>query len=179
MTIRPKSQGIIYLRRSGDRQETSLQKQLEWALQAAQQHDVYVDASIEDIGYMQAKGLCSYHSIRLDDAITGAELDRPGLKSLVADFGGNSHLSHLFVYKRNRLGRPNSPVDMMAIEDGLLRQHHPILYRQRSFHPGGTGEQTQGIRADRRSQVDSCGRCRTAGSIAFVKMNAGNDQWIC
>lgn len=34
MAIRPKSRGLIYLRRSGDRQETSLEKQLTWALDA-------------------------------------------------------------------------------------------------------------------------------------------------
>ncbi len=31
MAVRPKKRGAVYLRRSGDKQETSLEKQLTWA----------------------------------------------------------------------------------------------------------------------------------------------------
>ena len=140
MTIRHKSQGLIYLRRSGDRQETSLRKQLDWALHAAEQHDVGIEASVDDIPYMQAKGLSSYKSIRLDDAITGAELGRPGLKALVDDVQRDTSLSHIFVFKRNRLGRPDSPVDMMVIEDGLLREGVTIVRSDGVAQPAPGGE---------------------------------------
>jgi hypothetical protein len=121
MTVRPKGRGLIYLRRSGDRQETSLEKQLTWALGAARDLGVVVDATLEDLQYMQANRLHTYKSLRIDDAITGADLERPGLKALVADAMNDSTNSHVFAFKRDRLGRPDSPVEMMTIEGGLRR----------------------------------------------------------
>jgi len=119
MTVRPKGRGLIYLRRSGDRQETSLEKQLTWALGAARDHGVVVDATLEDLQYMQSNRTYSYQSLRLDDAITGADLERPGLKALVDDAINDPANSHAFAFKRDRLGRPDSPIDMMVIEGGL------------------------------------------------------------
>ena len=119
MTVRPKGHGLIYLRRSGDRQETSLDKQLTWALGAARDHGVVVAATFEDLQQMQSSRLHSYKSLRLDDAITGADLERPGLKSLVDDAMCDPVNSHVFAFKRDRLGRPDSPIEMMAIEGGL------------------------------------------------------------
>jgi DNA invertase Pin-like site-specific DNA recombinase len=121
MAVRRKNRGLIYLRRSGDRQETSLEKQLTWAFGAARDHGVIVDATLEDLQYMQANRLHFYKSLRLDDAITGADLERPGLKALVNDAINDPQNSHVFAFKRDRLGRPESPVEMMAVEAGL---HH-------------------------------------------------------
>jgi len=140
MTVRDKSLGVTYLRRSGDRQETSLQKQLEWALTEAERLDVPIDASLEDLEYMLANGLYSYKSMRLDDAITGSELERKGLRSLVEDVQKDVRVSHVFVFKRNRLGRPDSPVDMMAIEVGLLRQGVTIVRSDGVAKPAPGGE---------------------------------------
>jgi DNA invertase Pin-like site-specific DNA recombinase len=119
MKIRNKCRGLIYLRRSGDRQETSLEKQLTWALDAVRQHDVIVDATLEDLKYIQDHHLHSYKSIRMDDAIAGDDLQRPGLIELINDSQADESCSHIFTFKRDRLGRPESPLDMMFIEDKL------------------------------------------------------------
>ncbi len=126
MTIRPKARGLIYLRRSGDRQETSLEKQLTWALGAAREQQVIVDASLDDLQYMQVNRLHSCKSLRLDDAITGADLERPGLKALVDDAMDDVANSHVLAFKRDRLGRPDSPIDMMVIEGGL--RHNGVTF---------------------------------------------------
>src|SRR5262249_897750 len=52
--IRPKDRGLDYLRRSTDKQEISLPKQLEWAVAAARQHGVALDAAVADLAHMQA-----------------------------------------------------------------------------------------------------------------------------
>ena len=119
MAGRTKSKGLLYLRRSGDRQESSLETQLRWALDEAAKHGVNVEASVEDLQHMQAQRLCRYRSIRLDDAISGSELKRPGLDALRSDVASDSSISHVFVYRRDRLGRPNDPVDMMQIEQSI------------------------------------------------------------
>ena len=119
MMIRQRGRGLIYLRRSGDKQETSLEKQLTWALDAARDQRVIVDATLADLLHMQANRLHAYKSIRLDNAVTGANLERPGLKALVDDAMDDPAISHVLAFKRDRLGRPDSPVEMMAIEGGL------------------------------------------------------------
>lgn len=122
MSARTKSNGLVYLRRSDGKQETSLEKQLDWALSEAHKLGVKVDATMAELAYMQANGLNVYKSIRLDNAITGADLTRPGLKALIEDAGNDRSCSHIFVFKRDRLGRPDSPVEMMLIEETLRRQ---------------------------------------------------------
>tara|TARA_R110001592_G_scaffold54352_1_gene166294 strand:- start:2051 stop:4084 length:2034 start_codon:yes stop_codon:yes gene_type:complete len=140
MTVRCKNRGLIYLRKSSAPQETSLEKQLTWALDATAQEGVAVDACLADMLHMQAHGLHSYKSIRLDDAITGSDLRRPGLVALVEDATNDTSISYIFVYKRNRLGRPDSPVDMMAIEDSLLRQGITIVRSDGTAKPLPGGE---------------------------------------
>ena len=85
MTGRRKSRGLIYLRKSSAPQKTSLEKKLTWALDAAAQEGVAVDACLADVQHMQVHGLHTYKSIRLDDAISGSDLRRPGLVALVDD----------------------------------------------------------------------------------------------
>ena len=126
MIIRQRGRGLIYLRRSGDKQETSLEKQLTWALDIARDQQVFVDATLADLLHMQAKRLHAYKSIRLDNAITGADLERPGLKALVDDAMDDPSISHVLAFKRDRLGRPDSPVEMMAIEGGL--RHNGVTF---------------------------------------------------
>jgi len=140
MTGRRKNRGLIYLRKSSAPQETSLEKQLTWALDAAAQEGVEVDACLADVQHMQLHGLHTYKSIRLDDAITGSDLRRPGLVALVEDATNDASISHIFVYKRNRLGRPDSPVEMMAIEDPLLRQGITIVRSDGTAKPLPGGE---------------------------------------
>ena len=45
--IRPKNRGLSYFRRSTDKQEISLPRQMEWAISAAQQHGVAFDAALD------------------------------------------------------------------------------------------------------------------------------------
>ena len=81
MAHRPKNRGLVLLRRSGDRQETSLEKQVTWAMGKAQSIGVSLDASVADVQAMQSQRLSSHKGIRLDDAVPGDELDRPGLSA--------------------------------------------------------------------------------------------------
>lgn len=135
MAVRPKDRGLIYLRRSGDRQETSLEKQLTWASAAARDHRVTVDATLEDLRHMQSNRLHSYKSLRLDDAITGADLDRPGLKALINDAMRDPAISHVFAFKRDRLGRPDSPINMMVIEGGLTHDGITVVLSDQVSSP--------------------------------------------
>lgn len=139
MGRRETNRGLFLLRRSGDRQESSLDKQLTWAAAKAQSEGVTVNAAPADLAHMRGAKLHSYKSIRLDDAIPGDELDRPGLTALIRDVVADRTISHVFVFARDRLGRPASPVDSMAKELELLRAGVTIVYPDDRLElpPGG------------------------------------------
>ena len=128
MAKRIKNKGLLLLRRSGDRQETSLEKQLNWAAAEAARIGVPLDATLEDVLHMQAHGLYRFKSIRLDDAIPGDDLERPGLTALLEDVAADPGISHVFVFHRDRLGRPQSPLDMMTKEVRLLQSGATVVY---------------------------------------------------
>jgi DNA invertase Pin-like site-specific DNA recombinase len=144
MAVRVNNRGLIYLRRSGDRQETSLEKQLTWALGAAKHQGVAIGATIEDLRHMQASRLHRYEAIYLDDALSGDDLERPGLKSIIEDFHRHDDCSHLFTFKRDRLGRPDSPLDMMVIEEELRRAGITIVRSDGVSQPSSGGDENLG-----------------------------------
>lgn len=119
MPARTKNRGLIFLRRSSGRQESSLQVQLEWALRAAAAEGVRIEASLADLEHMQRKGLHSYKDVRLDDAISGADLERAGLGSLKADATADKAISHIYLLRRDRLARPEDAQFMVLWEKEL------------------------------------------------------------
>jgi hypothetical protein len=141
MLIRPKSRGLIYLRRSSGRQETSLETQLAWALSAATRERVVLDASLDDLSFMKAKRLTTYKDIRLDDSVTGADLDRPGFCAFNADALANRAYSHLFIHKRDRYGRLEDAFDMVGREKKLLLAGITIVFSDSNAEPMERGRQ--------------------------------------
>ena len=137
---RPTNQGLVFLRRSGDQQETSIDKQVTWALKAAQQKGVAVDMTHDDVQHMLEHKLHTYKSIRLDDAITGGDLERAGLSALIADCQRNRKISHVFAYKRDRLGRPDNAADMVTKELQLLQAGVTLIFSDGESEPRPGGE---------------------------------------
>ena len=117
---RSKNQALVYVRRSTEKQEISLPAQIEWAVAAARQQDVALDAAVADLEFMQAKRLHRYKAIRLDDGITGADMNRPGFLAVNRDILADQTISHLFIYKRDRFARPADALPMVMVEKKLL-----------------------------------------------------------
>ena len=116
MDRRSTNEGRVYLRRSSSKQESSLATQLEWAIERARSIGVPLRATVADIEYMQRHGMISYRDLFLDDAVSGSKKKRPAFDAMLDEARVNRNVSHLFAFKRDRLGRPRDPVDMMVIE---------------------------------------------------------------
>jgi hypothetical protein len=129
------------LRRSSGRQETSLETQLDWAIGAAARDKVALDASQDDLKYMKANRLSSYKDIRLDDSITGADLHRPGFLALNQDALRQHTYSHIYIHKRDRYGRPEDAIDMVAREKKLLLAGITIVFSDSASEPMERGRQ--------------------------------------
>jgi len=117
MPVRFPFKARCYLRRSSAKQESSLEMQLENVTAAAKQHGVPLDASQEDLAYMLANRLTRCKDIYLDDAVSGTRTKRPAFDAMISELKADPSISHLFVHKRDRLGRPRSPLAMMMVEE--------------------------------------------------------------
>lgn len=119
MSARKKSQGVAYLRRSTDKQEASLEMQLNFACREAARLAVRLDASTDDLDHMQRNGLRRYKDIFLDDSLSALESGRPAQRELISTLESSTTISHLFCNKRDRLGRPENPLALALIEYDL------------------------------------------------------------
>jgi len=140
MSVRTKKKGLIYLRRSSDKQATSLESQLRWAVGEAPHCGVVVDASQADLEHMQREGLSAYNSIRLDDGITGSNLNRQGLQRLLSDATAKTEISHIFAYRRDRIGRPEDPLDTLQLEKQLGHRGITLVFSDKVVEPIARGQ---------------------------------------
>ena len=135
MPGRIKTRGLVYLRRSTEKQEISLGAQLEWAIAQAGKLSVILDAAPGDLVEMQSRRLHSLKDIRLDDGITGADLKRPGFTALNSDALNDRSISHMFVYRRDRFARPEDAIDMVALEKRLLTAGITLVFYEGIAEP--------------------------------------------
>ena len=73
-----------------------------------------------DIEEMQRKRLHHRQDIYLDDAISGGDLTRPGFRQFLRDAIADPSVSHVYVFKRDRLARPQALLEMMTLEQELI-----------------------------------------------------------
>jgi hypothetical protein len=138
---RPKNQGLVYLRRSSDKQEISLPQQLEWAIAAAARDNVPLDATPADLAYMQERRLSSHKGIRLDDGISGSDLNRPGFLAVNRDALADARISHVFIYQRDRFARPEDALEMVQVEKKLLEAGITVVFSNAVSLPYQKGQQ--------------------------------------
>ncbi|MCX5659620.1 MAG: recombinase family protein [Planctomycetota bacterium] len=103
-------QAIGYIRRSTDRQEESLDQQR---------------AKLE--GFALAKGW-QLVKVYVDDAISGSDLERPGLLDLMRRAESDKQVHAVVAWDRNRLARPRDPIDGLMLERRLLAAGKRVLY---------------------------------------------------
>ena len=79
MAARTKNKALVYVRRSKSKQETGIRTQLKWAIDAAKEHELQLDATPENLEYMVVRGLSQHKSIFVDDGISGSNLTSVGV----------------------------------------------------------------------------------------------------
>ena len=103
-------QAIGYVRRSTDRQDESLEQQ------RAKLH-----AAAESRGWKLV-------AIYEDDAISGSDMNRPGLADLVKRAENDPGVHAVMAWDRNRLARPKDAIDGLMLERKLLAAGKRVLY---------------------------------------------------
>jgi predicted site-specific integrase-resolvase len=135
MKSRPKNRALAYIRRSDDGQEASLGQQLAWAKAEATKLGVLFRGTPADIEEMQRKKLNHQQDIYLDDAVSGGDLTRPGFRKFLEDAIADPTVSHVYVFKRDRLGRPQMLLEMIKLEQDLIRSGVTLVTHDKTHTP--------------------------------------------
>lgn len=117
MTQRPeKGRGLFYHRDSEGHSELAPPQYVEWARGEAARLGVSFSGTPEAITAMIARGQSVDGDLYLDYGVSGNLLSRAGFDRFRDRATADAAVSHLFVSKRDRLGRPDNPLDSMLIE---------------------------------------------------------------
>lgn len=121
------TKAIGYVRCSTDRQDLSLEQQ-------RQKLELFAKSKGWEIV-----------EVFEDDAISGSELDRPGLQGLLEFAERSKDIQAVLAWDRNRLARPKDPVDGLMLERRLMARGKRVVYAatgqeaDRSFASGLIG----------------------------------------
>lgn len=135
MKSRPKDRALVYVRRSDDGQEASLGQQLDWAKAEATKLGVPFRGTLDDLKEMQGRKLHHYQDIYLDDAVSGGDLTRPGFLKFLKDAKADPTVSHVLVFKRDRLARPQGLLEMMTLEQELIASGITLVTHDKVYTP--------------------------------------------
>jgi len=111
-----KSTGVFYHRDSEGHSELAPPQYVEWARGEAARLGVSFSGTADAINSLIANRKSFAGDLFLDYGISGNQLSRPGFDALRARVLSDSTVTHLFVSKRDRLARPDNPLDAMTIE---------------------------------------------------------------
>ena len=126
---------LIYIRRSDDGQEASLGQQLEWARATATKVGVPFRGTVADIHEMQRKRLHHFQDIYMDDAISGGDMTRPGFLKFLRDAQADRSITHVYVFKRDRLARPQDVLRMLVLERDLIVSGVTLVTHDYTYTP--------------------------------------------
>jgi hypothetical protein len=110
---------LFYTRDSGGRHETTPGEYVLWARKVAHERGLRFDGTPDRIEAMIRAGRFREGDLYLDYGVTGNKLTRAGLDALIDEALGDRMVSHALVPRRDRLARPDNPLDGIELERRL------------------------------------------------------------
>jgi Resolvase, N terminal domain len=132
--------GLFYTRDSGGKHETTPGQYVRWACQKAEQLSVRFDGTPGRIDEMIRSAQSRNGDLFLDYGIQGHRLSRPGLDALFDEVRRDFTISHIFIPRRDRLARPNDPIDGMQLELKLQNEGVTLIFMDRVVPPRRVGD---------------------------------------
>ena len=133
MKSRQPNRALVYERRSDDGQEASLRQQFDWATATSHRIGIPFRGTYADIEEMQRRRLHHRQDLYLDDAVSGGDLSRPGFRQFLRDAIADPTVSHVYVFKRDRLGRPQALLEMMRLEQELIASGVTLVTHDKTY----------------------------------------------
>jgi hypothetical protein len=132
--------GLFYTRDSGGKHEMTPSQYVEWAASEAHKRGVKFTGTAAQIHAMIRGGKSADGDIFVDFDVKGNLLTRAGLDALKTRALGDRAVSHIFIPHRNRLARPNNPIDGVLLEQSLLETGLTLVFQDRVCNPIPTGQ---------------------------------------
>ncbi len=134
-SIRPPGRGLFYTRDSGGKHEQTPAQYVQWAIRGAEQLKLDFAASPQLIMDMIRLGQSVREDIYLDYVIKGNTTSRPALDALFERVERDTTISHVFIPRRDRLARPNDPLEGDRLETTLRSKGITIIYTNKVLTP--------------------------------------------
>ena len=144
MSIRPAAgRGLFYTRDSAGHSELAPPQYVAWARREAVRLGVAFAGTPEAICAMVAQGRSAEGDLFLDYGISGNRLSRPGFDAFRKAALRDAQVSHLFVPRRDRIARPDNPVDAITIECDLRSAGLTLVFMDRLVGPLQRGQRNE------------------------------------
>ena len=131
--------GLFYTRDSGGKHEMTPAQYLRWANCRAVELGVTFFANEETIAQMAANHQSICGDVYLDYDVCGNLLSRPGLDALKIRLERDRSVTHIFIPRRDRLARPDDPIDGVSIEASFRKSGRAIVFMDKLLLPVAVG----------------------------------------
>ncbi|MCE9527937.1 MAG: recombinase family protein [Planctomycetales bacterium] len=127
--------GLFCSRDSGGRHEQTPAEYIEWARRKAKELGVAFNGTPEDIMKMMRDGIPVSNDIYFDVDVSGNQLSRPALDQLFERVQTDLTVTHVFIPRRDRLARPDDPIDGLRMEQRLREMGITVVFMDRVLGP--------------------------------------------
>lgn len=168
--------GIVYIRRSRSKQEKSLKQQLAWAIERAHADEVELRVKHGDETRAIRKGVHVLGDLYLDDAITGADLNRPGFLAFIRRAKEDSVITHVFFWKRDRFARPEEALHAVELEKSIRCAEKTVVTSTGQFPPIADRQNSMGDDIQMLIEYSEAGRFRPDLAQKVLRAAAANAE---
>jgi hypothetical protein len=130
-----KSRALFLHRDSGGKAEMTPTQYVEWGQQQAEERGLAFDGTADRIAAMIREGQFSHGDLYLDYDAKGNLLSRAGLDALIEEALADPCVTHVLIPRRDRLARPDDPLDGIRLENILRLAGKTIVYMDRVLPP--------------------------------------------
>ena len=131
-----KTRAAVYIRRSDKGQAETPAVQLDLAIRKAAEYELEFDGTPEAVAELIGRRGGRLGDVFLDEDVSGSVLERPGLNELLRAFGDpNSEYGILVAFRRDRLARPNDPLDGAMIDRVILGSRATLVFNDQTVSP--------------------------------------------
>jgi hypothetical protein len=126
---------LFYTRDSGGEHETTPGEYVGWAQKAAVQYGIRFRGTADQIESMIRRGCPAEGDVFLDYCAKGNLLARPGLEALKSEVLSDPEVSHVLIPRRDRLARPDDPLDAIKLEGVFLKAGVSLVFMDKVLSP--------------------------------------------
>jgi hypothetical protein len=135
-----KGRALFYTRDSGGQHENTPGEYVRWAALRARELGLSFGGTPEMIEAMIRGGASRDGDLFLDYGVSGNVLSRDGLNALLCEAASDLTVSHVLIPRRDRLARPDHPVDGVKLEYSLRERGITLVFMDRVCLPVPAGQ---------------------------------------